>query len=245
MPSTAAPTSPSAPNAAAGSKSTSVPQAGQRTASAGNAVQAGQTSVAAGASATFPKQAPNDSDAGPAPDSSTVVTIVAEASFPSITLMVEGGKCAARRCTIAAPTAGALKVALTLEHKQGESMPVLARWQGCGTPTTRFFPVTPGAADYILMYETDFSGLRAGDTCKAEIVEGGWLVFAGNMSLQIVEGNAFCAALQVSPMGMNASCFPPPGTGVAVESDLPRWNCVRIAADGSAEDTTVAICKRA
>ena len=194
-------------------------------------------SAAAGASGS-PNQGLSDSDAGPAPDSSTVVTIVAEASFPSISLMVEGASCAAGRCTIATPADGALKVALTLEHKQGESMPVLARWKGCGTPTTRFFPVTPGAADYILMYETELSGLRAGDTCTAEIVEGGWLVFAGNMSLKIVEGNAFCTALQVSPMGVNASCFPPPGTSVAVESDLPRWNCVRIAADGSAEDTS-------
>lgn len=91
---------------------------------------------------------------------------------------------------------------------------------------------------YARRRETELSGLRAGATCEAEIVEGAWLVFAGNMSLQIVEGRAFCTALQVSPMGVNASCFPPPGTSVAVESDLPRWSCVRIAADGSAEDTS-------
>jgi hypothetical protein len=198
---------------------------------------AGASGVAAAGASGAPA-VPNDSDAGPAADPSTDVTIIAEAKFPSISLMVEGGSCAGGRCTIAAPKDGMLKVALTLEHKQGEAMPVLARWQGCGTPTTMFFPVTPGGSDYILNYETVFGGLSAGATCKADIVEGGWLVFAGNMSLQIVDGIAYCTALQVSPMGVNASCFPPPGTSVAIESDLPRWNCVRVAADGSAEDTT-------
>jgi len=184
-----------------------------------------------------PANGPSDSDAGALPDSSTEVTIIAEASFAPVTLMVTGATCAAGRCTLAPPGDGKLKVALTLEHKAAEPMPVLVRWQGCGTPTTRFFPVTPSGTEYILNYETDFSDLQAGSTCTAEIVEGGWLVFAGNMSTRIVEGESFCTLLQVSQMGVNASCFPPPGTRITIESDLPRWDCVSIELDGEAKDS--------
>lgn len=180
----------------------------------------------------------NDSDAGATLESSTEVTIIAEASFAPVTLMVTGATCAAGRCTLAPPSDGKLKVALTVERKTGEPMPVLARWDGCGMPTTQFFPVTPSGTEYILNYESEFSGLHAGSTCTAEIVEGGWLVFAGNMSAQILEGKPYCALLQVSQMGVNASCFPPPGTRVVIESDLPRWNCVTIELDGTTEDST-------
>jgi hypothetical protein len=180
-----------------------------------------------------------DNDAGPAPDSTTDVTIIAQASFAPVTLTVDGASCAAGRCSIAAPADGMLRVALTVERTGNQPMPVLARWQGCGTPTTQFFPVTPSSTDYILNYETQFSELRAGSVCTAEIVEGGWLVFAGNMSLQVLEGSAFCTTLQVSAQGgFNASCFPPPGTQIAIESDLPRWDCVEVTADAMIRDVS-------
>lgn len=206
-------------------------------ASAAGADAAGAGAAGAGA-ASVPSEQPNDSDAGAMPESSTEVTIIAEASFAPVTLMVTGAACAAGRCTVAPPSDGKLKVALTLEHKAAEPMPVLARWQGCGTPTTQFFPVTPSGTEYILNYETEFSDLQAGSTCTAEIVEGGWLVFAGNMSTQILEGESYCTLLQVSQMGVNASCFPPPGTRIAIESDLPRWDCVTIELDGTTKDST-------
>jgi hypothetical protein len=235
--------------AAAGNKASSgaagAQQAGARAsttptqpAAAGAAGKAGAGAAGTGAADDQPANDPNDSDAGALPDSSTEVTIIAEASFAPVTLMVTGATCAAGRCTLAPPSDGKLKVALTLEHKAAEPMPVLARWQGCGTPTTRFFPVTPSGTEYILNYETDFSDLQAGSTCRAEIVEGGWLVFAGNMSMQILEGESYCTLLQVSQMGVNASCFPPPGTRIAIESDLPRWDCVTIELDGAAKDST-------
>lgn len=208
---------------------------------AGSAGSAGSSQAAAAgvpATGSNPAAEPNDSDAGPPPESSEDVTIVAEASFARTSLTVAGATCVAGRCTLAPPSDGKLKVQLTLEHSAGEPMPVLARWQGCGTPTTEFFPVTPSSSDYILNYESDFSDLRAGSRCTAEIVEGGWLVFAGNMSTQILEGESYCTLLQVSQMGINASCFPPPGTRVVIGSDLPRWDCVSIAPDGTLQDSS-------
>lgn len=39
-------------------------------------------------------------------------------------------------------------------------------------------------------------------------------------------------------MGVNASCFPPPGTRIAIESDLPRWDCVSVELDGTVQDAS-------
>lgn len=214
------------------------PAVAERTASASAAAPT-QTSPRGGAGAAgSPAHEPHDSDAGPPPESSEQVTIVAEASFASVSLVVAGATCIAGRCTLAPPADGKLKVALTLERSAAEPMPVLARWQGCGTPTTQFFPVTPSSNEYILHYESDFSDLRAGSSCTAEIVQGAWLVFAGDMSTQILQGESHCALLQVSQMGVNASCFPPAGTQIVIMSDLPRWDCVSVALDGTIQDSS-------
>jgi hypothetical protein len=220
----------------AGSTATSSGAANAGAGAAGSTSAGAAGSTTAGAGAAAPG---DDSDAGTepeAPGSANEVTIIAETSIAPATLLVDGASCAAGRCSATVPADGKLEVALTLEHTGSGKMPVLASWKGCGTPTFTFFPVTPGGTDYILNYETEFSGLQAGSICTAEIVEGGWLVFAGNMSLEIVQGDPYCAALQVSPMGVNASCFPPPGTTVGIKSDLPRWDCALIDQDGSVKD---------
>lgn len=193
---------------------------------------------AAGIGAAGQAAAQDDVDAGMS-GAAGDVTIIAEASFAQTApaLTIEGASCAAGRCSLAAPADGKLEVALSLEHNgNSDPMPVLARWSGCGTPSTTFFPVTPSGSSYIINYKTQFSGLHAGSTCSAEIVQGAWLIFAGNMSLKVSAGQDCCTIVQVSEMGLNASCFPPPGTKVSLESGLPRWDCVSIAQDGKTED---------
>ena len=222
-------------NAAAGTAA----NADRPVAEAGHAGQAGHSQAgAAGWVPAEPAKTDNDhdDDAGAMQTSGMEVTILAEASFANVTLTANGATCAAGRCTLAPPADGQLKVALTVERSAGNPMPVLARWQGCEATATQFFPVTPSGTEYILNYESDLSGLEAGTRCSAEIVEGGWLTFAGNMSLKILDGEPYCALLQVSQMGVNASCFPPPGTRVEITSDLPRWDCVSVELDGTVRD---------
>ena len=192
--------------------------------------------MAAGGAAPSAAGATGTDAAAGAPASG--VTIVAETMLGPVSLQAGGASCAAGRCSLAPPADGKLSVELSLEYDGGMAMPVLARWQGCGEPVTTFFPVTPSSTSYVIHYMTELTGLAAGATCRAEIVQGAWLTFAGDMSVMVQSGATYCSVLQKSEMGLNATCFPPAGVMVEIASDLARWDCVVVGADGKVEDKT-------
>lgn len=143
--------------------------------------------------------------------------------------------CDAGRCSIEASGPRSFSAELTLMSSAPAKQPVLVEWTGCGAPTTTLFATWSGS-DYVVTYTTQFSDLTAPSTCTADIVQGSWMTFAADLSLEVGAGSKYCAEAATSPESLNQQCFAPPGTTVEVTSDLPMWSCVTLAMGSDTEE---------
>ncbi len=185
---------------------------------------AAQQAAAADAGASTPTT-PVTVDAGAAPSGSGV-TFSVEGSTRA-KLVIEGARCEGLRCTFASvPAGGKVKVDLTLSNSGVSDMPVWVKWRGCSNYDGQLWPVwQTNPPSYETLYTHVFQGLTAGSHCVAEIAQGSWYVFAGNLSLKATKNAQWCRDQYSGPENLNLQCFIPAKETLSITGDLRSWQC--------------------
>ena len=174
-------------------------------------------------------------DAAAAADASPDVSPGAPASGLSFSvegakdfkLVVPGASCAGNRCTLATVPSTEIRVDLTLNSHGMSDMPVWVRWRGCTPKGGQLWPMWSGGQtpEYQTLYTHGFEGLAPGSACVAEVVQGTWYIFAGNLSVKPTTNAQYCREQYSSPENLNLHCFVPAKQEVTIESTLRSWQC--------------------
>lgn len=142
-------------------------------------------------------------------------------------LVVAGATCVNNRCTFATVPTTEVRVDLTLVSHGMSDMPVWVRWRGCTPKGGQLWPRWSGGQtpEYETLYTHGFEGLPPGSACVAEVVQGSWYIFAGNLSVKATTNAQYCRDQYSSPENLNLHCFVPAKQELTIESTLRSWQC--------------------
>jgi hypothetical protein len=156
-------------------------------------------------------------------------------------LVVSGAKCTDDRCTLATVPTTPVRVDLTLSSHGTADMPVWVRWRGCTPSDGQLWPVWSGGPtpEYQTLYTHIFDRLAPGSACVAEVTQGTWYIFAGNLSVKATTNAQYCRDQYSSPENLTLHCFVPAKDEIAVTSDLLAWECFTAGARSNVSASTI------